>query len=206
MMSFSAHDLLWVDEITLEGNESPSWYASHNQSLPVVVRRASRQTLIPVGVRGKNRSERLAAWACKSSVVKSVSPRELVQSEHARAYWQSSELVAFQTLTDVDAICQAYGIEWGVTGSLGYELATGMPCAHQDSDIDMTVYLSEPVPVETLTSLSDQLDKLACRVDTQIETALGAVALREWVLGRGESNVLIKTDEGPLLTDNPWIS
>lgn len=203
-MSFSAHDLLWVDKITLEGNESPNWYASHNQSLPVVVRRASRQTLIPVGVRGKTRSERLAAWACKSSVIKSVTPRELVQSEHARAYWQSSELLSFQTLTDVDAICHAYGIEWGVTGSLGYELATGMPCAHQDSDIDMTIYLSEPVPMRTLTALNHQLDALPSKIDTQIETPLGAIALREWVLGLGESNVLIKTDDGPLLTDNPW--
>nr|WP_319536680.1 malonate decarboxylase holo-ACP synthase [uncultured Vibrio sp.] len=204
-MSFSAHDLLWVDEITLEGNESPSWYANHNQSLPVVVRRANRQTLIPVGVRGKSRSERLAAWACKSSVIKSVTPRELVQSEYARAYWQSSELVSFKTLTDVDAICQAHGIEWGVTGSLGYELATGMPCAHPDSDIDMTIYLSEPVPMRTLADLNHQLDALPSKIDTQIETPLGAIALREWVVGAGESNVLIKTDKGPSLTDNPWV-
>ncbi len=203
-MPYNAHDLLWVDALTLEGHDSPGWYASHNTALPVVVRRASRQALIPVGVRGKTRSERLAAWACKSSVIKSVTPRELVQSEHTRAYWQSSELLSFQTLTDVDAICQAYGIEWGVTGSLGYELATGMPCAHQDSDIDMTLYLPKPLSCQLLESLNHQLDALPCNVDTQIETLSGAVALSEWV-NRGKSKVLIKTDQGPLLTDNPWV-
>lgn len=203
-MSYYAHDLLWVDEITLEGNDSPSWYARHNNSLPVVVRRANRHTLIPVGVRGRTRSERLAAWVCKSSVVRSVTPRQLAQSKHSRAYWQASELVSFQTLTDVDEICQTHGIEWGVTGSLGYELATGMECAHQDSDIDITVYLPEPLPMQMLESLNHQLDDLPCRVDTQIETPSGAVALREWVTRRGESKVLIKTDTGPQLTGNPW--
>ncbi|MDV6250687.1 malonate decarboxylase holo-ACP synthase [Vibrio sp. EA2] len=203
-MPYNAHDLLWVNDLTLEGNDSPSWYARHNNSLPVVVRRANRHTLIPVGVRGKKRSERLAAWACKSSVIKSVTPKQLVQSKHAQAYWQSSNLTSFQTLTDVNTICERHGVEWGVTGSLGYELATGMQCAHQDSDIDMTLYLTEPLPFQMLESLNHQLDALPCKVDTQIETPLGAVALREWVNSRGKSKVLLKTDTGPLLTNNPW--
>ncbi|MNT93998.1 Phosphoribosyl-dephospho-CoA transferase [compost metagenome] len=42
-----------------------------------------------------------------------------------------------------------------------------------------------------------------CRVDLQLETPNGAVALREWA---GEARrVLLKCAEGARLVDNPWL-
>ncbi|MBU5894992.1 hypothetical protein JVW19_23735, partial [Vibrio cholerae O1] len=34
---------------------------------------------------------------------------------------------------------------WGVTGSCGYALATGLPVMHADSDLDLTVRCPQPV-------------------------------------------------------------
>ena len=46
------------------------------------------------------------------------------------------------------------------------------------------------------------LDEAPGRVDLQLETPQGAVALREWA---GEApRVLLKTQDGPLLVSDPW--
>ena len=46
------------------------------------------------------------------------------------------------------------------------------------------------------------LERRACRVDLQLETPLGGVALREWA-GDG-ARVLVKTADGPRLVGDPW--
>ncbi|MDU7867214.1 MAG: malonate decarboxylase holo-[acyl-carrier-protein] synthase, partial [Pantoea sp.] len=46
-----------------------------------------------------------------------------------------------------------------------------------------------------------QTEKLPCRVDTQVETPLGAFALNEWLR---EGRVLLKTATGPRLTASAW--
>ncbi len=203
-MPYCAHDLLWVEELTLEGDSAPKWYHSHKPTLPVVVRRAPHRILVPVGVRGTQRSERLAAWAHRSKIKKCISPRQIVQSPQAKYYWQNSELPPMQCLSEVEAICEHFSIEWGVTGSLGYELVSGIRCARKESDIDISIYLEHPVDDNSLMQFSNHLDQLSCRVDTQIETPYGAVALKEWVAREGVAKVMIKTDQGPILTTNPW--
>jgi phosphoribosyl-dephospho-CoA transferase len=46
------------------------------------------------------------------------------------------------------------------------------------------------------------LERRACRVDLQLETPLGGVALGEWA--GGAARVLVKTAEGPRLVSDPW--
>jgi len=202
-MNLLAHDLLWGKRITVEGSQPlEEWVSSRDPSLPVVVRRDRRDALIPVGVRGRQRSQRLAAWAASRDIVRHVTPLQLVQSADVRRGWRSHPLAVFRCLDDVDHLCREHRLPWGITGSLAYELATGLSCAHAESDIDITLRPSLPVSKERLTNLSRALDGLPHRVDAQVETALGAFALREWVSISG--SVLLKTDSGPFLTTDPW--
>ncbi|MCY1545669.1 Phosphoribosyl-dephospho-CoA transferase [compost metagenome] len=91
---------------------------------------------------------------------------------------------------------------WGPTGGVGFQLATGIPVLHEASDLDLLlrtpISFSRQQARELLAALADA----PCRVDLQLETPNGAVALREWA---GESRrVLLKCAEGARLVDNPW--
>ena len=46
------------------------------------------------------------------------------------------------------------------------------------------------------------LDRALCRVDLQLETPAGAIALREWA--GPAPQVLLKTAHGPRLVSDPW--
>jgi phosphoribosyl-dephospho-CoA transferase len=50
--------------------------------------------------------------------------------------------------------------------------------------------------------LCAQLDGASGRIDLQLETPCGALALREWA--KGAARVLLKTSGGPLLVGDPW--
>ena len=102
---------------------------------------------------------------------------------------------------------QAIPWRWGVTGSCGYALATGKAVMHADSDLDILVRCPEPASPADFDELADIMASLPCRTDIQIETPAGAFALKEWLReSRHDSGgrVLLKTDFGPVLTDNPW--
>jgi phosphoribosyl-dephospho-CoA transferase len=49
--------------------------------------------------------------------------------------------------------------------------------------------------------IADHLDRLAARVDAQIDAPAGAVALAEYSRG---GLVLLRTPDGPRLTRDPW--
>ena len=75
-------------------------------------------------------------------------------------------------------------VPWGPTGSVGFELATGSPTASPDSDLDLLVrtpHLTSAV-LSRLTALHDHFDRLDVRVDCQVETRTGAIALPELAL------------------------
>ena len=55
---------------------------------------------------------------------------------------------------------------------------------------------------QTGENLLQLLEGRACRVDLQLETPLGGVALGEWA--GGAARVLVKTAEGPRLVSDPW--
>jgi phosphoribosyl-dephospho-CoA transferase len=73
---------------------------------------------------------------------------------------------------------------------------------HQDSDLDLILrtpqFFDRPAALNLLTALQ----QAACRIDLQLQTPNGAVALREWA---GTSRqVLLKTEAGARLVINPW--
>ena len=105
--------------------------------LPVVVRRdVDNDGRIPVGVRGLRRDQRAAGWVKPGNVLRVVSPEELcVTADLLRSPFvtQPPVQVALQLAQ------QSWPWTWGITGSTGYALATGIPVIHADSDLDLLI-------------------------------------------------------------------
>ena len=211
------HDLLWLDSpaALFSGNPLPAWVGEQwHAGLPVVVRRDNRKKgPIPVGIRGKRRSERAAAWVSPDSVRRIVTPESLISDR------QKLAASPFAGSKPVRAILELARLElpweWGVTGSCAYALATGQPVMHEDSDLDILIRCPDRQEQNAFAWLAKVLDTLPCRTDIQIETPAGAFALKEWFRissgtgenGGGNSNrghVLLKTDSGPVLCTDPW--
>lgn len=204
--AFSPHDLLWICRNVLQpagqgDKPAPTWVASGDG--PVVVRRAeSSPGWVPVGVRGLKRAERFAAFAPERAVERSLSPFDIRAQESWLSHPDRDRNPVLRTLSCVSSILDNAELDWGITGSLGYELATGYSQLRLESDLDLLIDCPAPMSKEIACKLMTKLDGHACRVDVQLETSQGAIALSEWA--RPSGKVLIKTSRGPRLTESPW--
>ena len=193
------HDLLWGLTPDALPAHAPVWAHQVAQAgLPVVVRRAVPEPgRIPVGLRGATRAERLAAWLAPTAVVQRRAPENLRLAEGCR------DLPVFDTLARVQSLLDDLGLPWGPTGAAGYELACGWPALHAGSDLDLLVRCDVPLPRDQARALLASLQAQAlCRLDILLETPHGGVALADWA--GGAARVLLKTDAGPCLVDDPW--
>nr|WP_327213442.1 malonate decarboxylase holo-ACP synthase [Pseudomonas aeruginosa] len=105
-------------------------------------------------------------------------------------------------LRDLRAPLNALGLAWGVTGGAGFELASGVTVLHPDSDLDLLLRTPRPFPRDDALRLLQCFEQCPCRIDLQLQTPAGGVALREWAEGR--PRVLAKGSEAPLLLEDPW--
>lgn len=197
------HDLLWGLRPEHLPQEAPAWArAALGGHVPVVVRRAPAESgWVAVGIRGVAREQRHAAWMRLSEISQVISPEAVARAgrwrQHGQPQWS-----ALQALEQLARQLDALGLSWGVTGSLGFELASGITAAHAESDLDLLLRAPEAVSRGEARALCALLDQAPGRIDLQLETPHGAVALREWA---GESpRVLLKTQNGPLLVSDPW--
>ncbi|GGO86460.1 phosphoribosyl-dephospho-CoA transferase [Marinobacterium nitratireducens] len=203
-MSWRPHDLLWVQrERLLPAGEQPlpDWVSAG--SGPVVVRRAPASSgLIAIGVRGRDKRERCAAFARLADVERGLTPFELCSSAPWRAHPERQQHPVLVTLEQLAPRLDARALRWGITGSLGYEFATGEAQLRPSSDLDLVIDTPVPVSRPQASWLLRSLESNGCRVDIQLETPQGAIALAEWA---GPSRqVMLKTQFGPRLTDAPW--
>lgn len=197
------HDLLWGLRPEHLPQEAPAWArAALSGHVPVVVRRAPAESgWVAVGIRGMAREQRHATWMRVSEISRLVSPQAVVRAgrwrSHAQPQWP-----ALRALNQVAPRLDDLGLAWGVTGSLGFELASGISAAHPDSDLDLLLRVPHQLSRAEARTLCALLDQAPGRIDLQLETPRGAVALREWA---GEApRVLLKTQNGPLLVSDPW--
>lgn len=182
----NAHDLLWGMTPAHVPADAPAWVLEAlGAGQPVVVRRAIAQPgQVAVGVRGRLREQRFAAQM-PLALREVTSPRDLPA---LRALAQLRPLLAQK--------------DWGVSGSAGFELATGIEALHDASDLDLILHTPEPLERRDAEDLLAILDTAVCAVDLQLQTPFGAVALREWA---GSSRrVLLKTASGAHLVIDPW--
>jgi phosphoribosyl-dephospho-CoA transferase len=201
------HDLLWLsDPAALVVQESlprwatPAWLAVS----PVVVRRSTSAapSEVPVGLRGATRSERCAAHVSADQVIRSLTPEAIARHASTSAVVRTSALPCLRTLAQVAGALDALPLAWGVTGSVGFTLASGFNVLRFDSDLDLILRAPSVADANELCAVAALLPDLEARVDVQVETPLGAFALQEWLRTGGP--VLLKTDCGPVLVDDAW--
>ena len=192
------HDLLWGMTPAQLPTDAPAWaVAVLAAGQPVVVRRARVAAgLVAVGLRGATRDQRLAALMPVEAIAHRLAPEELLGRR------ATEDLPVFRVLAELRPLLDALGHAWGVTGSAGFQLATGLPTAHPDSDLDLLLRAERPLPRSEARPLLQLLEGRACRVDLQLQTPLGGVALSEWA--GGAARVLLKSATGPRLVSDPW--
>lgn len=195
---FLAHDLLWGMTAEQLPADAPSWAVeSLRAGQPVVVRRAlSVPGQVAVGIRGKLREQRFAAVMEISTVTRCVRPEDLCHVQGQR------DFPALRALAQLRPCLDASGWIWGVTGSAGFELASGFAALHEGSDLDLILRAPEPLSRGDAQALVARLDNSVCRVDLQLQTPFGAVALREWA--GASSRVLLKNATQACLVNDPW--
>ena len=182
---------------------APTWVPTSLARAPwVVVRRARGPAgLIPVGVRGSTRAERFAALLAPEAVAARVTPEDLIAERVWHHMPRARRMGPIRVLDAVDVLFSSLGLVWGPTGSVGFELATGVAVVGNASDLDVVVRSPEPWLLESAREIADHLNRLPTCVDAQPDTPAGAVMLNEYA--RGE-RVLLRTPDGPRLTWDPW--
>jgi len=200
------HDLLRLQGLQAFDNE-PSWVREAFGRAPyAVVRRAlTADGFVAIGMRGVGRSERYGTWASSADIVSAVSPEALPRAPLAGRH----ALPAFAVLAALqnDATGPLNALAWGPTGSAGFELATQVPTVTASSDLDLLIRTQEkPLARNFAIELRDYLQALAqrigVRVDAQLDTPAGGVALAEWAAGK--PRVLARHARGPQLIADPW--
>jgi phosphoribosyl-dephospho-CoA transferase len=205
--SYGPHDLLWVTsrKALISSEALPDWALSGRFAhAPVVVRRdkPGEPGLIPVGLRGETRSQRIPAYIHRDAVLQVIRPEDIIRN----VVWQNRlTLQCFSAVTALKELApqlDATGLCWGPTGSIGYALATGLPVLHEQSDLDLVVRASAPLTPAQGAILRAAMELASCRVDMQIDIGRGAFSFAEWAFNRG--HVLVRTDVGPFLAGDPW--
>jgi len=206
-MTYSAHDLLWVADADALAATAPlppwattDWLAS----APVVVRRemVAIGGAIPVGLRGAARNERHKTYLARTAVMRCAKPEMLMQIAVKNGTMVTENVAALCALRTLVPRLDATGLIWGPTGGVGFALASGLPVLRSDSDLDLVVRADSPLTNNETKALRAMSSFVTCRLDMQIETGHGAFSLAEWA--SGHRRVLLKTDSGPFLTDDPW--
>ncbi|MBC8997629.1 malonate decarboxylase holo-ACP synthase [Pseudomonas sp. N40(2020)] len=193
-----AHDLLWGMTPAQLPADAPQWAVeSLSAGQPVVVRRAlSAEGFVAVGVRGVLREQRLAAFMALDSIGCRVGPEALCHVDSER------DLPAMRALKQLRTMLDDCGWIWGVSGSAGFELASGFAAMHEGSDLDLILRTPQRLTRNRARKLVALFDQAVCRVDMQLQTPFGAVALREWA--STSARVLLKSAHQACLVADPW--
>ncbi|HUL46892.1 MAG TPA: malonate decarboxylase holo-ACP synthase [Steroidobacteraceae bacterium] len=199
-----AHAEAWVTAGTVAPAALAPWARTALARAPwVVVRRArSRDGLIPVGVRGHDRAERLAAWLHPDAVLECLTPQELAARSGWRSARRRAQVPALAALEAVAALMRHHELRWGPCGSVGFELASGVATASENSDLDLVVEAHAALPRATAVALAAALAQLPVRADVLLEGPHGAVALEEYAARRAP--LMLRTLDGPRIAHHPW--
>lgn len=204
------HDLLTfnsIQDLILTENPLPEWAKdSLSKAKIVVVRRGVMNDNIPVGIRGPAKSQRFAAYLQSSSVKLQFHPDYFIEHKS----WKKlpahrQKMPAFQALVKIIPLLKKY--HWGVGGSLAYEMATGLETVQNNkehsSDIDLLIYNPPRISLTDARKILVGLNNFGVHADVQVVNRQSGFSLEEYATNRSPQ-ILIKTLNGPVLTENPW--
>ena len=180
-----AHDIVLFDKHEIEGFTLPEWVVL-TEKMFGTVRRASTDhaEILPIGLRGPARNQR---WATE------IIEQESYRQEKIMDYPVYQQFHAARNILS--------GCKWGIGGSLGFELSTGIPAVKETSDFDLLLYANSPIelPIQVIQSHPAFFEQF----DTQVVTRQGGFSLKEY-LREPEKKIQLKTVEGPKLTKELW--
>ncbi|RAR49478.1 phosphoribosyl-dephospho-CoA transferase [Paraburkholderia unamae] len=200
-----AHDLLRVARLAPSADE-PAWVRNALARAPwVVVRRArAAAAFVAVGVRGGTRAERHATWLNIEDIEISMSPEALLDVATPDTRRALPAFVALAALREAASPLHDY--VWGPTGSAGFELASGAATLTASSDLDILIRLPQRIEraaIDTLAHvLAEAAGRAGTRIDAQLETPAGGVALAE--LAAHKPRVLARASSGAQRVADPW--
>lgn len=207
-MDIRVHDLLRIPSVgsLIVDTPIPDWVGgSIDHANWVVVRRdIAKYGRIPVGIRGNSRSQRFPAFLPMDAIIEKVEPEDLIEQRLWKRSPRRSQIEAFNFLDKLIEIYSAYSLSWGPTGSVGFELASGVPTAHAGSDLDVVIRTPQRLGQSVAQELIKFHKSFPVRIDVQLETPLGAVSLVEYA--RGSGSMLLRADLGPRLVKDPWVN
>jgi phosphoribosyl-dephospho-CoA transferase len=198
-----AHDLLWIAEDSeLFPEPQPAWVRDALSLMPVVVVRRVEAPpgFAAVGIRGRSRELRFAALVELKDVRKLRTPESLASE---RGWHENLARIPGrlrETLTLFDEFSDREKLVWGPVGSVGYQLATGLPVTTGESDVDVLIRCHVPPDPLMLSAVRDVARKSMNHLDVILEGPPGAVALEEL----HSREVLLKTSRGPRIAAFTW--
>lgn len=197
-----------LQDLALTENPLPSWAKdSLSESKTVVVRRGLiKNELIPVGIRGYERKQRFACYLNIAAIKKQYHPQYFIQ--HKR--WKNlpndrQKLPPFEALQKIAPLLSNY--QWGIGGSLGYEMATGVKMVKNTrehvSDLDLLLYNVSTLKRRQAQELLQKINQYDVHADVQVVKGQNGFSLEEYASNRSKKT-LVKTATGPLLVADPW--
>jgi phosphoribosyl-dephospho-CoA transferase len=202
------HDLIRLRKPAALSMEAPlpSWVKPALRRTPwVVVRRGHvRDGMMPVGVRGTARGQRFATLVSVTEIAARLSPEDLATPRYASDPKRRDAVPALAALARVAPVLEGHGRRWGPGGSVGFEIACGLPTATASSDLDLILRQDRRLGPGEATALCAALAEAAApaRVDVMLETPRGGVSLAD--LAARPARVLVRTPGGPRLWADPW--
>ena len=194
------HDLILLRTGHLNSGRHVPISQSQSAFLGGCAERRYLDGLIPVGVRGQQRHERCAGFTRLSEVMETRRPdqlRLLLAEDSRRA------LQAFRTLSYLESHLAGLDMTWGPGGSVGYELASGIPAVGADSDLDFILFAPKKLEIAKVQDLWRMIGSAPGKVDALVETPCCGFSLEEFVT-TSHRKILLRTSDGHILGSNPW--
>jgi phosphoribosyl-dephospho-CoA transferase len=204
--NFSTHDFLRLgDEEAFVSSVTPEDWVQETlgQTRTVVVRRGPRPgVLIPVGVRGKIGSQRCAGFISPSAVIERIRPEQLVEWRIWQSHPNGEAITALRHLEVITRALAPFHVVWGPIGGIGFDLISGLPITEMDRDLDLIIRAEQRISIDLACQLIKAVESPKIRVDLYLETPAGGLALTEYLMQAPK--MLIHTDTGPKLFEDPW--
>ena len=197
-MEINVHDIVFLksnEEVEIFEHK-PSWLLIDEMANQMAVVRRMKVTgeKIAIGFRGDNRSKRLAAFTSRQNIERFIRPIDVLELSPPASHEKSIKL-----LKEI-----LYGFTWGIGGSVGFSMATGILVCHEHSDIDVIIYLDSISDVPKLEALKPKLSQCVNTLDIQIEIrGLGCVVLEDIL---HNETFIVRTPTGPILFERSRLS